>query len=253
MLTSICGPITPSAINGFTTVDTPSLFSSRFPRLPTRLLFKRTPFSSEMFIKAASVLALVAPLACATIVIQQPSNIRSNTVVTINWSSTDQGNDPPTFSLELVNQIFHNSYAIGNTIPTSQGSITLTLPTVPEGDGYSLQAVNVTNINDVYSQTSQFNVGAPLSSSSSSTSGTASGSTVTVSTIPPVSTSRFGTTVGASATTVAGGSSASVSSSQTSSGSGSAPTGFNAALSQYSTSFPTLALSAIAGVALLIL
>jgi hypothetical protein len=48
-------------------------------------------------------------------------------------------------------------------------------------DGYTLQAVNITNINDVYAQTGQFSVGAPLSSSTTAAgTGAASGSSVAV-------------------------------------------------------------------------
>lgn len=41
-----------------------------------------------------SILALVAPLACATIVLQQPANVASSSPVTLTWASNDPTNDP---------------------------------------------------------------------------------------------------------------------------------------------------------------
>ena len=42
------------------------------------------------------------------------------------WHST-------TFSVELVNQNFHNTFAVANNVQTSAGSITVTLPVIPTG------------------------------------------------------------------------------------------------------------------------
>ncbi|KAF8730544.1 hypothetical protein AX14_005479 [Amanita brunnescens Koide BX004] len=189
-----------------------------------------------MYSKLA-ILALVAPLACATISIQPPVNAASNSPITITWTSNAPGTDPPVFSIELVNLVFHNSFAIANNVQTTQGSLTLTIPTVPVGDGYSIEFVNISNINDIFAQTGQFSV-APASSvtraSSTGTaaSGSSAGSVSVTATGVPSTSSGFGTT---SSTTTATSSS------------------FNGAVSRSSNSYTVLALSAFAGVALLAL
>jgi hypothetical protein len=67
-----------------------------------------------------SALTLIAPTGAAT-----------GSTVTITWQATTT--DPGVFSLELVNTIFHNTFAIANNIQTSTGSLTLQLPQVPVG------------------------------------------------------------------------------------------------------------------------
>jgi hypothetical protein len=37
------------------------------------------------------------------------------------------------FSIELVNADFNDAFAIANNVPTSQGTITVTMPTIPVG------------------------------------------------------------------------------------------------------------------------
>jgi hypothetical protein len=41
--------------------------------------------------------------------------------------------DSPTFSFELVNEVFHNSFAIANNVEPTPGSLEVTLPIVPAG------------------------------------------------------------------------------------------------------------------------
>ncbi|KAK2462890.1 hypothetical protein APHAL10511_005088 [Amanita phalloides] len=210
-----------------------------------------------MYIKAA-ILALVVPLACATIQLQQPTNINSDSPLTVTWSSTDPGNDPASFSLELLNTNFHDSFAVANNVQTALKTLTITLPSIPKGDGYSLEAINISNITDVYSKVGPFSVGAPVAASTTASSGTAkgSGTSVSATTFPTqASSSGFGSTVGASATSFAPSGSSAVSSSsasKASSASGSSPSNLNGAMS-HSSSSVTLALSAFAGVALLAL
>jgi hypothetical protein len=157
-----------------------------------------------------SALALLIPFVSA-VTLQIPEGIiRSSSQVTINW--TKEPSDD-VFSIYLFNPIFSNSFAIANNVNPADESITLTLPVVPAGDGYTLAAVNITNINDVYSQTASFNIAEQISSTASSTSSAASSSgSSSASTTgavsgsgssgspSPTSTSRFGVTVSGSST-----------------------------------------------------
>ncbi|KAF8641092.1 hypothetical protein AX17_000735 [Amanita inopinata Kibby_2008] len=199
----------------------------------------------------ASILALVAPLVHATINIQLPTPVRSASSFTVKWTS--DATDPGLFSFELNNEVFHNSYAIANNVQTTQGSLTIALPIVPIGGGYTLQAVNITNINDVYGETGQFNIEEAVSSSEAPTRSGSAG-TVAVTTRPPMATTGggFGTTM--TGATNAGG----AATGSAASGSGtasSAPTGFNnGATSKFGAgSYAAMALSGIAGVAMLAL
>lgn len=85
------------------------------------------------------------------------------------------------FSLYLYNEEFNDSFAIANNVDPALGSITIQIPVVPvrfvkscsppcsqadneNRDGYTLRAVNVGNIEDVYSSTGSFSVGAATQS-----------------------------------------------------------------------------------------
>ncbi|PPQ69664.1 hypothetical protein CVT26_001533 [Gymnopilus dilepis] len=127
-----------------------------------------------MFSKLALLSAVVAPLASA-LTLNIPTNPTSGGNVTITWSSAP--NDPETFSLELINTAFHNSFAIANNVNPTAETISLTLPIVPVGDGYSLEAVDVGNITNVFASTGTFSIGA--STASFTPSSTSSGASVT--------------------------------------------------------------------------
>ncbi|KAK0445269.1 uncharacterized protein EV420DRAFT_1648407 [Desarmillaria tabescens] len=103
----------------------------------------------------------------------------------ISW--TMQSGDPSVFSIELVliNQSFHSQYAITR-------SLSLTLPQISAQhlvhldlfvgwflmlmdclfcrDGYTTELMNISNINDIYAQTSTFSISEPVSSSASTLS-----------------------------------------------------------------------------------
>ncbi|KAK0186155.1 hypothetical protein F5146DRAFT_1069529 [Armillaria mellea] len=70
----------------------------------------------------------------------------------------------------LINQSFNNQYAIANNVDSSLGSLSLTLPQIPAEDGYTIELVNISNINDIYAQTGTFSVAEPVSSSASASS-----------------------------------------------------------------------------------
>ncbi|KAJ8580863.1 hypothetical protein M405DRAFT_833536 [Rhizopogon salebrosus TDB-379] len=141
-----------------------------------------------MFARLAALAAFALPLASA-FTLNTPTGATTGGTVTITWSATTT--DPGTFSLEMVNTIFHNTFAIANNIQTSTGSLTLELPQVPVGDGYTIEAIDPANINTVYATSGDFAVGGPSTSSTSmsstsSTTGTSTGST-TAGTSKPLS------------------------------------------------------------------
>ncbi|KAF8838688.1 hypothetical protein BDN67DRAFT_62552 [Paxillus ammoniavirescens] len=90
-----------------------------------------------MFAKLTA-LVLALPLVSA-LTINTPIGATTGGMVTLTWTATTT--DPTSFTFELTNTIFHNTFAIANTVTTSQGSITIQLPQVPVGDGYTLEAV----------------------------------------------------------------------------------------------------------------
>jgi len=123
------------------------------------------------------ILALVAPLASA-LVVQIPENPTSGGQITIRW--TNEPNDPETWSFELLNTVFNNAFAIANNVNPSASELTLTLPVVPVGDGYTLAAVDIGDINSVYASTGSFSIG-PATSSTDSGASTVSSATSSVS------------------------------------------------------------------------
>jgi len=195
-----------------------------------------------MFNKVA-LLAVLAPLASA-LSISAPSGATSAGSVTINWSH-DAPTDPAIWSLELINTIFRNNFAIANNVDDSVGSVTLTLPAVPVGDGYTLQAVNVGNLSDVYATSAPFSIGATISSSTSSGSSSTSSAQVISGSIPPVTTTTATTSGSGQSTTAAGTSSAPAGTS----------TPFNAAssLKVGYTGVAAMLLTAVAGAAVIVL
>jgi len=106
------------------------------------------------------------PLVAALSNLQVSTGATSGGQVTITW--TQDASDPATVSFELVNTIFHNSFAIANNIETSLKTLTVTLPTVPPGDQYTLEAVQIDNINNVIGTSAPFSIGATATTSASS-------------------------------------------------------------------------------------
>ncbi|KAF8174943.1 hypothetical protein BJ912DRAFT_39959 [Pholiota molesta] len=134
-----------------------------------------------MFAKL-SLFAAIAPLVTG-LVLSIPENPTTGGQITIKW--TNEQGDPATWSFELINVAFNNAFAIANNVDPASNSITLTLPVVPVGDGYTLQAVNIGNISDVFATTGDFSVGAASTTSTTAlstttgTTGTKTGTGVT--------------------------------------------------------------------------
>ncbi|GBE77529.1 hypothetical protein SCP_0104040 [Sparassis crispa] len=168
-----------------------------------------------MFVKISALAALL-PLVSA-LTIQTPANWDSAIQANITWTSAST--DPSTWSFELVNPVnFHNSFGLANNVDPSTGVLLVELPVVPPGDGYLLQAVNISNINDVFAQSGDFAIGATPSTSAASSSSTAASSSSSGS----ASASTTGSSSGSSAS-----STGSSSSSQTSSSNAPSPSSFN--------------------------
>jgi len=123
-----------------------------------------------MFYKLCT-LTLVAPLASA-LVLQIPENPTSGGQINVKW--TNEPNDPETWSFELINTAFNNAFAIANNVDPSASSLTLTLPVVPVGAGYTLEAVDIGDISKVYATTGSFSIGGTTSSTGSGSSSASS-------------------------------------------------------------------------------
>jgi hypothetical protein len=154
-----------------------------------------------MFSKLA-LLALIAPLVSA-LTLHVPAEVRSQQPVTITWDTAST--DPAQFTIQLVNEAFNDQFAIANNVDPNTGRITITIPVVPARGGYTLRAVNVGNINDVYSETGTFSVlelstTFTPSSTASTSSGTGTTSRATTTGTGSTTTSRA-TTTSASSTT----------------------------------------------------
>ncbi|KAF9256670.1 hypothetical protein L218DRAFT_188189 [Marasmius fiardii PR-910] len=128
-----------------------------------------------MFSKSG-VFALVATLSAGVhaLTLNTPSNVQSGQNVTVTWTTTS-GDQP--FSLFLHHPTFNSDFAVANNVDPSKGSITFELPQVtPRDSQYTFRAVNITNIDQQYSATSNFAVSDPTGTGASgSGAGTATG------------------------------------------------------------------------------
>ncbi|VDC05763.1 unnamed protein product [Peniophora sp. CBMAI 1063] len=143
-------------------------------------------------------LALIVAVASAVtaITFNTPSNVVSGQPTTISWTSSST--DPSTFSIELVNApLLGNEIAIANNVATSSGTTTASIPVVPSADNYTIIAVDISNINNVFGTSGAFGVTQPVSSSASSTSSSAVSSAASGSSTAP------GLSAGSSAATSA--------------------------------------------------
>ncbi|KAJ7154961.1 hypothetical protein C8R43DRAFT_1000801 [Mycena crocata] len=111
--------------------------------------------------KCFMTLVLVSTSALS-LTINAPSSPQSGSTTTITFTSTPTD---PTFSIELFHPSFNEAIAIANNVDPSTGQITVALPIVPAGDQYTLEAVNITNINQVFATSADFNIAAAPSPS----------------------------------------------------------------------------------------
>jgi hypothetical protein len=142
----------------------------------------------------ALALALALPLVSA-MTVGTPVGAITGSPVTLTWAGNSS--DPAYFTFELTNPLFNYDFAIANNVQTSEGSLSLTLPQVPVGGGYTLLSIATDNINQIYGQSSEFSIGAPGTNTTTSTTSTttatfttpaASGSPASTGTVPAVPT-----------------------------------------------------------------
>ncbi|KAJ7637809.1 hypothetical protein B0H17DRAFT_1216967 [Mycena rosella] len=124
-----------------------------------------------MFTKICLTLALGVS-AALSLSVNPLTSVISGGQTTITWTSTSSD---PTFSIELLHPSFNNAFAIANNVNPAANTLTLQIPSVPTGDGYTIEFVNVTDINNVYATSGSFSIGAD--SSSSGTGGATGGGT----------------------------------------------------------------------------
>ncbi|KAF5345101.1 hypothetical protein D9757_012088 [Collybiopsis confluens] len=197
--------------------------SSLHPLFPS--LSSITPL--KMFAKFC-VLAAVLRLALA-LTMNAPANVTSGLVSDVTWTATD---DDPTFSLELNHPSFGNSLALANNVNPQSGSpLSIQWPIVPADAQYTLSAVNISNINQVYSMSGSFaiaqaptTVASSLSSTTFTSNATASGASTTATSLGVSTTgapSGPGSTTGNAASSAASSASSSTASSGSFNGNGS--------------------------------
>ncbi|KAJ7758208.1 hypothetical protein DFH07DRAFT_819019 [Mycena maculata] len=116
-----------------------------------------------MFTTICSTLALVSS-ALALTINAPPSDVTVGVPTSITWSSTSSD---PVFSVELIHPSFNQALALANNVNPANNNVSITIPPVPAGDGYTIEFVNVTNINDVFATSSDFSITVPASLSSS--------------------------------------------------------------------------------------
>ncbi|KAG9309061.1 hypothetical protein JVU11DRAFT_10943 [Chiua virens] len=171
-----------------------------------------------MFAKFSAFALVALPLVSA-LTINPLTDATSGGTVTITWTASTT--DAESFSILMVNPVnFHNTFAIANTVKTVLGQLVLTLPSMPSGAGYSLQAIANNDVNTVYSQSTPFSVGpvtsttgtATSTDSAASTTDSASSSAATTLSETAVSTSTHASSVSTPATSSSTSSSATSSS-----------------------------------------
>ncbi|KIK51334.1 hypothetical protein GYMLUDRAFT_78257 [Collybiopsis luxurians FD-317 M1] len=169
-----------------------------------------------MFAKL-SVLAAVIPFVLG-LSLDTPTNVTSGLRSDVTWTATD---DDPTFSLELNHPSFRNSFALANNVNAQSGSpLSIEWPIVPADSQYTLSAVNVSNINQVFASSGQFAI-AQAPTSASATFSTTFTPGVSASGSSASSTAPGSSSTGSSAGSATGGTSGASSTSSAASSTGS--------------------------------
>jgi hypothetical protein len=118
--------------------------------------------------KSSVFLALVAPLVSALTVSPPTRSVTSGGPMTFNWQ-VQQG-DPSTFSVYLSNPAFNNVFGVANDVDASTGTLTITIPLVPENQQYTIELVQIDDVNHVLAESAPFTIGATTATSSSTQS-----------------------------------------------------------------------------------
>jgi len=121
-----------------------------------------------MFTFSLSFVGIFASLAYG-LTINTPNNWKGNTTNVVTWTSTSS--DPTIFTIELVNTQFNPSIGVANNVQTSLGSVGVPLPRLTAGPDFTLQFVDVSNINNVIAMSSPFSIAENDIDASTSSSG----------------------------------------------------------------------------------
>jgi hypothetical protein len=154
--------------------------------------------------KLCAILALAAPFASALTITTISGNTVSEGTITINWV-TAADDAAGVFSIELNHPSFNNALAIGSNVDASFGTTTINLPNVPVADGYTIEFVDISNINSVFASSSPFSIGAVSQTLSTTISNKSTAKPTTKSnTSKPVSTSQGSVTSPSSGSSTGG-------------------------------------------------
>ncbi|KAF7365734.1 hypothetical protein MVEN_00447200 [Mycena venus] len=140
------------------------------------------------FTKTLVVVLLNAAGVLSTLTVNIPSSPQSGATTTITWTSDSSD---PTFSIELSHPSFNAAIAIANNVDPTLNQITVELPIVPGGDQYTLEFVNITDINQVFAMSGDFSIAAAASPSASASA------------IPSTTSASFSVPLGGSSTPTA--------------------------------------------------
>jgi len=171
-----------------------SLYSFPYTYPPTDVLTNKPSFSRPYDLKrmySKFTLAALLPFAAA-LSVEPLINPSSQGEVTVKWAVTSP-DDPAVFTIELSNDVFNDEFAIANAVDASLEEITLTLPVVPDGGGYTVQLVDVGDIDNIYAESGEFSIGLVVTDSTTGTD-TESTSSGTRSTTSQSTTTRASTT-----------------------------------------------------------
>ncbi|KAK7048695.1 hypothetical protein R3P38DRAFT_2870931 [Favolaschia claudopus] len=201
---------------------------------------------STAFFKIWAILLLAIPFVSALDIIELKGNAVSGGQMTVTWRTSNS--DPAgAFSIVLFHDSFHDQFAVATNVDASGLSKDFVIPIVPTGDNYFIQFIDIFNVNQVFSTSNSFSIGAE----SATQSVTVHESSIKTSSTTSASLTSSSSSTGSAPSAPSGGSPSSPTSAPPSASSPSAsnpaPTG--AALPTHSTSL-TGVLAVALGVAL---
>jgi len=109
-----------------------------------------------MFAKYFCALTAAFPLVLS-LTVTTPGSWKGNQTNTVQW--TVQAGDPAVFSIELVNDQFHDTFALANNVDATKQSLDIALPQIDQtGPGFVIEFVNIGNVGQVYAKTGSFSI-----------------------------------------------------------------------------------------------
>ncbi|KIY53516.1 hypothetical protein FISHEDRAFT_68863 [Fistulina hepatica ATCC 64428] len=161
---------------------------------------------TSLLLSLLALPALVSPLTLST-----PDDVTSGGSLTVTW--TTSSDDPSTFGLYIVAEDTGTTLAIDSSVTTSDDSVAVDLPTIDSGT-YYLEAVDISNITDVYSSSDDFTVTAASSSAGSSSTSAVASASASAATVTSASAALSSASAAVSSSSAASASSSTASSSK---------------------------------------